>query len=1006
MYAYRLGVTVFIGFFLFAGQASGQVSTDGSVGAAQTLSGPNYGIDAELGTQAGGNLFHSFQRFSIGTGESATFSGPGSVDNIISRVTGGELSSVDGLLASTIPGASLWLFNPAGVVFGPNASLDVSGSFHASTADEVRFPDGGRFSAVDSNGNGFSVAPPESFGFLGSDPAGLTIAGSQLEVGEGETLSIVGGDVDIQGAGLATAGGELNVFAADGAADANVVTGNLTGAIDGDIAVGNASRLLSVGDGGGTVRIQGGAFVVDGGSTIISTNTGASDGNIGVDVDVETAEISGGGIIRTNASAGGRGGDLDLQADRIRVQSNAAVASVSTGAGDGGNINLSGDDVTFQNTGIALSIAEAGGNSGAVSIAADDLAVIDSNIATTAQAGSAGNGGEIVIVAGSVEILATGSDGTSFISTGAFGLGQAGDIDITARSILTDGNNLVNGAAIQSVSGGTSNLGGRIRLDVGDLALLRGGIIATDPGQNTPDVNSIDITADSIRIDGANDVLTGISLTVNQNADASGSIAIRAGDIDIQNGGVILSATANDANASNIIIIADSLTMGGSDPNLRSQINSNASTGSTGNAGQITLVVVDIDLSGNSVITSVTRGSGNAGVISIDASDRLVLREGSDIQSSSVDQGTGDAGAILVDAGNLLILGDSSITSLTEGIGNAGSIDISSRTALLDNQNLDGFGGITTQGTPGSTGDAGAITLLIDDLVIRNASQITSSAFGAGNAGAISVTSDTITIDARQPNENALTGFSTSAGLRGDGGDAGAISINAEKLIARGNSAQINSSNDGGGAAGTIDVRLTDGLILDQGADIFTDSASAGGGGITIAADNYVVVNGSNGFITTTVADDSGDAGDIVIATPLLALGDSRILARADAGRGGDIQISVEDLILSPLSEINAEAGATGVDGTVAVTAAEVDLTSGLAALEGRFLDVSSLLRERCTAKRNEITSSFTLGGGGNILPDLDSPRLSFLRARSTRGSAGRLDRQTILALPCPSVAS
>jgi filamentous hemagglutinin family protein len=108
-----------------------QVVTDGTTGPGQALSGPDYAIDADLGTQAGSNLFHSFEEFSIRTGESATFSGPGNIENVIGRVTGGDVSSIDGRLASSIPEADLWLFNPAGVVFGLNATLDLTGSFHA-----------------------------------------------------------------------------------------------------------------------------------------------------------------------------------------------------------------------------------------------------------------------------------------------------------------------------------------------------------------------------------------------------------------------------------------------------------------------------------------------------------------------------------------------------------------------------------------------------------------------------------------------------------------------------------------------------------------------------------------------------------------------------------------------------------------------------------------------------------------------------------------------------------
>ena len=159
-----------------------QMETDGTMGAAQVLAGPNFDIGAALGTQAGANLFHSFKHFNINTGESATFSGPASIDNVISRVTGGSLSNIDGLLASTIPGADVFLINPSGILFGPNASLDVDGSFHASTADRVLFPDAGVFDATNPGATVLSVAHPSAFGVLDSNPASIAVDRADLAV--------------------------------------------------------------------------------------------------------------------------------------------------------------------------------------------------------------------------------------------------------------------------------------------------------------------------------------------------------------------------------------------------------------------------------------------------------------------------------------------------------------------------------------------------------------------------------------------------------------------------------------------------------------------------------------------------------------------------------------------------------------------------------------------------------------------------------------------------------
>ena len=146
------------------------VVTDGTAGPRVRLDGPDFEIGADLGTRAGRNLFHSFERFSLDAGERATFSGPDAIRNVISRVTGGERSDIDGTIRSTIPGADFYFLNPAGVLFGPNASLDVQGSFHVSTADELRFADGAMFSARDPAASSFTVAAPEAFGFLGAAP--------------------------------------------------------------------------------------------------------------------------------------------------------------------------------------------------------------------------------------------------------------------------------------------------------------------------------------------------------------------------------------------------------------------------------------------------------------------------------------------------------------------------------------------------------------------------------------------------------------------------------------------------------------------------------------------------------------------------------------------------------------------------------------------------------------------------------------------------------------------
>src|SRR4051812_18980534 len=188
-----------IAALLAAGPVQAQIITDGSVGPKVSLHGGEIEIGANLGTRTGDNLFHSFEKFGIATGQTATFTGPGDIKNVISRVTGGEISNIDGELASKVGQADLYFLNPAGVMFGPNATLDVPGSFHVSTAHELRFADGVRFSALDKTGSGLTVAAPEAFGFLDMPPGRITVDRSQLQIKPGKAFSLVGGDIDIAG---------------------------------------------------------------------------------------------------------------------------------------------------------------------------------------------------------------------------------------------------------------------------------------------------------------------------------------------------------------------------------------------------------------------------------------------------------------------------------------------------------------------------------------------------------------------------------------------------------------------------------------------------------------------------------------------------------------------------------------------------------------------------------------------------------------------------------------
>ena len=176
-----------------------EVVTDGTVGPGGTIAGPNYDINETFGTLSGSNLFHSFTTININTGETATFSWPAAAgsNNIVGRVTGGTFSNIDGSINSTVSGANLWLVNPNGVVFGSNASINVLGSFHASTAENIKFDDGTEFGTSVVSNPVLSVANPEGFGFVSVNPASTVGNNSNLSVANVETLSLVAGEITL-----------------------------------------------------------------------------------------------------------------------------------------------------------------------------------------------------------------------------------------------------------------------------------------------------------------------------------------------------------------------------------------------------------------------------------------------------------------------------------------------------------------------------------------------------------------------------------------------------------------------------------------------------------------------------------------------------------------------------------------------------------------------------------------------------------------------------------------
>ena len=200
----------------------GQVASDASL-STEVATPNNLDFTITGGNQVGNNLFHSFQEFSIPSGGSAKFEGTQGIDNIISRVTGGSISSINGLI-QTQGYANFFLINPNGVIFGPDAQLNIRGSFLATTANRINFADGRSFSATVSQTQPLlSVSTPIGLQFGANvkpivnqsqtpDGTGFPIG---LEVDSGRTLALVGGDITIENGVLTAPEGRIELGSVD-----------------------------------------------------------------------------------------------------------------------------------------------------------------------------------------------------------------------------------------------------------------------------------------------------------------------------------------------------------------------------------------------------------------------------------------------------------------------------------------------------------------------------------------------------------------------------------------------------------------------------------------------------------------------------------------------------------------------------------------------------------------------------------------------------------------------
>jgi len=602
------------------------VTVDGRFSPAQALAGPNYAITANLGKQVGTNLFQSFGIFGLATNESATFSGPAAISNVIGRVTGGSASSINGNIKSTITGANLYLINPSGIVFGPNAKVNVSGSFHASTANYLKMADGAKFRATNPNGSTLSAAPPAAFGFLTASPAKITVNGSTLGPVPG-TLGLVGGPVLITGGTLSAPAGTIHVASVAGTGEVPVDPRNaaaLTVKNSGPVSITRGSTL-DVSDpsglgSGGSVFIHSGALTINA-SEINADNYGSAAGGQLVLRGESQVALSNDAYVHSFAQANGSGAGVIISTAPAGVISAEAgtVLTGSYGAGSGGSLSVSTGQLTITNGGVIGLFAAGTGSGGSANVSVAGLVSINGEGAPSALTGivaegfGSGNAGSVAVTAGTLSIVNNG-----LIAAAAFGSGNSGSVSVAVPGVLT----------IDGTSGNQQ---------------FFTGIIAQGERGSTGN---------------------------------AGSVTVSAGALSLVNSGVIAAGTFGPGRGGTVSVgVAGPLAINGISQNASSAtgITSESFPGSTGNAGNVSVTAGTLTIVGNGVISGATLGSGNGGDVVVRGAGQLVLDGGGNqafiagITSEAFRGSTGNAGSVAVAAGALSIVNNDVIASNTFG---------------------------------------------------------------------------------------------------------------------------------------------------------------------------------------------------------------------------------------------------------------------------------------------------------------------------------------------------
>lgn len=939
------------------------------------------------GSSQGANLFHSFLRFNVPVGRGAYFANPDGIKNIFSRVTGAERSEIFGRLG-VLGDANLFLMNPNGILFGQTGSLDVNGSFVATTANAIQFGDRGSFDTTNPPNSVLTIDPSaflftqvpigkivnRSIALAGTTPAGLPEFG--LRVPDGKSLLLVGGDIEIDNGRLNAFGGWINL---SGLAESGFILVNqfrLTvpqNQLRSNLSLANDGRVAVRGAGGGTIAVDTKRLTATGGGRLVAgVETTGEVGNILVNAEkIELLGVGASGnpsgfdqAVLQNAT--GRGGVLIVNAEHLKILDGARVYAYVLGAGQGGNVqitaktvDISGENVNGFHSRLGTLATTSTGNAGNVNVVTNALRITNGASLSTLSFGT--GGGNIQIKADSIEVIgrALNSKLSSSLSALTREDGNAGDMSILTRLLS------VRDGAFLSTSSLGRGRGGKLQIVADNIDLAGSGTFLGSIAGRSGDAGDVDVLTRTLKLrDGA---------SLSTDSEGSGK------------GGVLQ-------------IKADSINLIGANSSLGSLARED------GNAGNVSISTGSLRIQDGAFLATSSLGTGQGGILKVRA-DSIEL-EGTSFSEAEGRVGSSFLGSLAFRAGNagntsvitrlLSIRNGASLSTSSVGAGAGGTLEIRADLIELVGLANDSFASSGLRSQAYAEGNAGDITVLTRLLSIRDGATLSTATYGKGRGGALRIEADSIELIGDISNRrSAILSFANATG------DAGSVNIltksfylhngvlgtstfnqgQAGNLVIKTNSLNLNrslisSQSQGQGNAGDIQIEAIDKLYAFDSRIISSSSLQTAAGTINLSAGS-IRLRGNSDILTETLGLNlKGSDINLTARDYILALEDSDIVAFSANGLRGNITFNTP-AFFSPsrfASTLNQSStlvnGNNQVDvfgsGAIAGVPDITFLQNALNPLTQSSIDTNTLLANSCIV-RDRTTGAFFIKGSSGL---------------------------------------